>query len=66
MLEQGGRAHRAEHVAASESLTRRAKTTPSAAGKRVALSRCGETSCCSTIAAASIAQMMADKTDACR
>ena len=65
MLEEGGRAHRAEHVAASEPLRRRAKTTPSAAGERVALPCCGETSCCSTIGDASLVQMTAYKTDAC-
>jgi len=66
MLEEGGRAHRAEHEAASESPCRRAKTTPSAAGERVALSRCAATSCSTAVTLSSIARDPADKTDSWR
>ena len=37
MLEEGGRAHRAEHVAASESPTHRAKRAPEAIASGVTL-----------------------------
>ena len=66
MLEQGGRAHRAEHEAASESPCRRAKATPLATGERVALSRCAATSCYAAVAVTTIARNTADKTDSWR
>jgi hypothetical protein len=64
MLEQGGRAHCAGHAAVPGSLTARAKVTPMAIARRVALAHCATRGCRPAIASPPLVGQAGEKIDA--